>query len=116
MSPLANEFSWSHSRHEVFQACLKKYYFAYYGAWGGWSESAPARVRELYILKRLHTRQQWAGHHVHQAIEFLLRNGRKDPAAAAGAEARQLDLMRREFRDSRAGAYRGDPVHIPGLF
>ena len=116
MSPLANEFSWSHSRHEVFQACLKKYYFAYYGAWGGWGESAPARVRELYLLKRLHTRQQWAGHHVHQAIEFLLRNGRKDPAAAAGAEARQLDLMRREFRDSRAGAYRGDPVHIPGLF
>jgi hypothetical protein len=24
--------------------------------------------------------------------------------------------MRREFRDSRAGAYLQDPVHIPGLF
>jgi len=118
MSALANEFSWSHSRHETFQACLKRYYFAYYASWGGWDESAPARTRELYRLKRLSTRQQWAGHHAHQAIEFLLKNARRDPAGeiAASAEPRQIDLMRREFRDSRAGAYRADPVHVPGLF
>ena len=118
MSALANEFSWSHSRHETFQACLKRYYFAYYASWGGWEESAPARTRELYRLKRLSTRQQWAGHHAHQAIEFLLKNARRDPSGeiAASAEPRQIDLMRREFRDSRAGAYRADPVHVPGLF
>jgi len=118
MSALANEFSWSHSRHETFQACLKRYYFAYYASWGGWDESAPARTRELYRLKRLSTRQQWAGHHAHQAIEFLLKNARRDPSGeiAASAEPRQIDLMRREFRDSRAGAYRADPVHVPGLF
>ena len=118
MSALANEFSWSHSRHETFQACLKRYYFAYYASWGGWEESAPARARELYRLKRLSTRQQWAGHHAHQAIEFLLKNARRDPSGeiAASAEPRQIDLMRREFRDSRAGAYRADPVHVPGLF
>ena len=118
MSALANEFSWSHSRHETFQACLKRYYFAYYASWGGWEENAPARARELYRLKRLSTRQQWAGHHAHQAIEFLLKNARRDPSGeiAASAEPRQIDLMRREFRDSRAGAYRADPVRVPGLF
>ena len=118
MSALANEFSWSHSRHETFQACLKRYYFADYASWGGWEENAPARARELYRLKRLSTRQQWAGHHAHQAIEFLLKNARRDPSGeiAASAEPRQIDLMRREFRDSRAGAYRADPVHVPGLF
>ena len=118
MSALANEFSWSHSRHETFQACLKRYYFAYYASWGGWEENAPARARELYRLKRLSTRQQWAGHHAHQAIEFLLKNARHDPSGeiAASAEPRQIDLMRREFRDSRAGAYRADPVRVPGLF
>ena len=118
MSPPANEFSWSHSRHELFQTCLKRYYFAYYASWGGWEEAAPARTRELYRLKRLHTRQQWAGHHAHLAIEFLLKNARRDPggALAASAEPRQIDLMRREFRDSRMGAYRDDPVHVPGLF
>lgn len=116
MSALANEFSWSHSRHETFQTCLKRYYFAYYAAWGGWEESAPARTRELYVLKRLNTRQQWAGHHAHQAIEFLLKHARRDPAQAAQAEPRQIELMRREFRDSRAGAYRQNPVRTPALF
>lgn len=116
MSALANEFSWSHSRHECFQTCLKRYYFAYYAAWGGWEESAPARVRELYSLKRLANRQQWAGHHAHAAIEYLLKSARRDPTGGLAAAARQVDLMRREFRDSRAGAYRSDPVRIPGLF
>ena len=118
MSALTNEFSWSHSRHELFQTCLKRYYFAYYASWGGWEESSPARTRELYRLKRLHTRHQWAGHHAHQAIEFLIKNARHDPGGtlAASAATRQLDVMRREFRDSRAGAYRADPVHVPGLF
>jgi hypothetical protein len=116
MSTLANEFSWSHSRHETFQTCLKRYFFAYYAAWGGWEETAPPRIRELYILKRLHTRQQWAGHHAHQAIEFLLKHARRDPAQADQAAPRQLELMRREFRDSRAGAYRQNPVRTPALF
>ncbi len=118
MSALANDFSWSHSRHDMFQTCLKRYYFAYYAAWGGWAESAPERVRELYRLKRLSNRFQWAGHHAHLAIEFLLKNARNDPSGslAASAVPRQLEIMRREFRDSRSGAYRLDPVHIPGLF
>lgn len=118
MSSLANEFSWSHSRHELFQTCLKRYYFAYYASWGGWEETAAPKVRELYRLKRLSTRAQWAGHHAHLAIEFLLKNARHDPSGsiAASAAPRQLELMRREFRDSRSGAYQTDPVHIPGLF
>ena len=118
MNKLVNEFSWSHSRHENFQTCLKRYYFAYYAAWGGWEETAPARVRELYRLKRLSTRAQWAGHHAHLAIEFLLKNARHDSSGdlAATVAPHQLELMRREFRDSRAGAYQFDPVHIPGLF
>jgi hypothetical protein len=118
MTRLANDFSWSHSRHEVFQTCLKRYFFAYYGAWGGWEPAAPARTRELYRLKRLHTRAQWSGHHVHQAVEFLLKAARRDPsgALAATAETRQIEAMRQEFRDSRSGAYRADPVRIVGLF
>lgn len=118
MSVLVNEFSWSHARHEIFQTCLKRYYFAYYAAWGGWQEAAPVRTRELYRLKRLSTRQQWAGHHVHQALEFLFKSARRDPsgALAATAETRQIELMRREFRASRAGANRADPVREVGLF
>ena len=118
MSVSANEFSWSHSRHETFQTCLKRYYFAYYGAWGGWDDSAPAQTRNLYVLKRLSTRQQWAGHHAHQAIEFLVRHARRVGAEeqAAQVEPRQIELMRREFRDSRAGTYRQNPARTTALF
>ena len=24
-----NDFLWSHTRHEVFQSCLRRYYYAY---------------------------------------------------------------------------------------
>ena len=118
MSVSANEFSWSHSRHETFQTCLKRYYFAYYGAWGGWDDSAPAQTRNLYVLKRLSTRQQWAGHHAHQAIEVLVRHARRVGAEeqAAQVEPRQIELMRREFRDSRAGTYRQNPARTTALF
>ena len=116
MSRLTNDFSWSFSRHHSFQTCLKRYFFAYYAAWGGWNAEAPPAARELYTLKRLYTRRQWAGHHAHQAIETLIRHGRRDPEPARRAEDRQIDLMRREFRESRAGVYRRDPVRTTGLF
>lgn len=118
MSRLVNELTWSFSRHTTFQTCLKKYYFTYYAAWGGWQEQAPARTREMYRLRRLANRFQWAGQHAHQAIEALLKNisRQTDASFAAEVEARQIDLMRREFRDSRAGAYRANPARIPGLF
>lgn len=118
MSALVNEFSWSHSRHETFQTCLKRYYYAYYAAWGGWEAAASPPVRELYRLKRLSTRAQWAGHHAHLAIEFLLKHARREAGntLAATVAVRQIELMRREFRDSRSGACRADPVRIPGLF
>ncbi|HEY6105359.1 MAG TPA: PD-(D/E)XK nuclease family protein, partial [Anaeromyxobacteraceae bacterium] len=36
MPELANEFSWSKSRHDKFQDCRRAYFYAYYGSWGGW--------------------------------------------------------------------------------
>ena len=37
---LKNEFSWSNSRDATFRECPRRYYFRYYGSWGGWSVSA----------------------------------------------------------------------------
>ncbi len=118
MSRLNNEFSWSFSRHHTFNSCLKRYYYSYYASWGGWDKNTDPMARELYILKRLSTRAQWAGHHAHAALEFLLKQARLDPSGkrAATAEQNEVEQMRREFANSRAGAYRTDPVHIPGLF
>ena len=74
---LKNEFSWSKTRDEVFRECLRKYWFQYYGFWGGWYENAKPRVRQIYVLKQLQTRQMWAGDHVHRRIKHTLSDVRR---------------------------------------
>ncbi len=116
VAELANEFSWSRSRDHTFQECRRKYYYHYYGAWGGWEADAPAEVRRLYVLKQLASRQQWAGRVVHDAIELALhglREGRRVPVEAFIADV--IERMRAEWRSSRAGRYRDNPRTL-GLF
>ncbi|NOZ64350.1 MAG: hypothetical protein GXO71_05370, partial [Caldiserica bacterium] len=47
MKELVNEFSWSKSRDIIFRECPRKYYFNYYGSWGGWKFDAPERTRQI---------------------------------------------------------------------
>lgn len=118
--PPAPPFVWSFARHETFQACLRRYWYSYYGAWGGWRSDATPVVRELYRLKRLFTRQQWTGRHIHQALDRLVTHHLADPAPpaelAARSASRELDFMRDEFRDSRAGAVQPPQAAMSGLF
>jgi hypothetical protein len=107
---LTNEFSWSRSRDNTFLDCRRKYYYQYYGSWGGWDPAAAADVRELYVLKQLASRQQWAGRVVHDAIELALhgiREGHGVPVEAFVADV--IERMRGEWRSSRAAAYRENP-------
>ena len=115
---LKNEFSWSKSRDQTFHECLRKYYFQYYGGWGGWLKDADARIRQIYALKHLQTRQMWAGDHAHQCIERLLgfiRRGAQPPGEDEAVN-KMLESMRGDFKDSRAGRYRQDPKRVCGLF
>jgi hypothetical protein len=122
-SELRNQLSWSHSRHELFRECLRRYFYHYYGAWGGWRADAEPAIRRLYVLKQLKARHLWAGGLVHDAVAGLLRplrDGRRGPATAAEslrerALAQVIDRMRAEFRGSRSGAYLKDPKRAPGL-
>lgn len=115
---LKNEFSWSKSRDETFHECLRKYWFHYYGSWGGWDKAADRRARQIYILKNLQTRQMWAGDRVHRAIRDVLAAVRRggEPPAEQGAVEQLLEAMRRDFRDSRARKYRDNPKKTCGLF
>jgi CRISPR/Cas system-associated exonuclease Cas4 (RecB family) len=124
---LENRLTWSKSRAEVFGYCLRKYWWTYYGSWGGWSADAPRETREAYVLKNLHSRWTWVGDAVHKAIERVLRRigrtpGRDgldlEPAGALDVEEEVEDLtarMRRQFRESREGRYRADPKRCFGL-
>jgi hypothetical protein len=117
MAELANVFSWSRSRAGMFQECRRRYYYHYYGAWGGWDPAAPPELRRLYVLKQLTGRQGWAGRIVHETVELVLK------ALHAGQElpeARLLDetvrRMREEWRFSRRGGYRERPKEAVALF
>jgi hypothetical protein len=85
---LTNDFSWSRSRDGVFSECKRRYYYHYYGSWGGWDASAAEEVRRLYVLKQLASRQMWAGRVVHDAIEMALH------VFAAGREAEVWQMLR----------------------
>jgi len=104
---LKNRFSWSTTRDSVFQDCLRQYYFNYYGFWGGWRGDASARIREIYVLKQLQTRQMWAGEKVHLCIERSLNNLHRGVALLCSDEAVDITLrtMRSDFRFSRSKQY-----------
>ncbi len=110
MTIFENNFSWSVSRDAVFKLCRRKYYYQYYGSWGGWSFDTENRTRTIYILKQLKNRQMWAGTKVHKTIENVLKNlqdGVKIEKNSAIEDT--LTLMREEFRSSLAKMYRMEP-------
>lgn len=110
---LVNEFSWSKSREATFSECKRRYWFQYYGSWGGWEAEADRRVKEIYVLKQLQTRYAWAGSVVHSAIERSLKNhlASTKPLAVDVDEIVRLTIqqMRADFKWSREGRYRQRP-------
>jgi hypothetical protein len=110
MPDLTNDFSWSRSRDNVFSECKRRYFYHYYGAWGGWEAGAPEEVRRLYVLKQLASRQMWGGRVVHDAIEMALHifgAGRDVPVEPFIADV--VQRMRGDWRSSRDGRYRDNP-------
>ncbi len=103
-----NEFSWSKTRDETFRICLRRYFYEYYASWGGWEEGATAQTREIYLLKRLKTREMWVGDLVHRAVQRSITNLARGVAVLPVNRIVEitLNLMRNEFRSSKRGSYR----------
>jgi len=110
MGKLKNEFSWSKSRDDVFRECRRKYYYTYYGHWGGWEFDAPDEVRQIYILGKLKNRYMWAGEIVHNSIKNILEETKSGRVPLMG---RLIDLtregMRYDFKSSKEKRYWQDP-------
>jgi len=114
---LQNEFSWSKSRHEKFEDCPRAYYYHYYGSWGGWEAAAGSGTRELYVLKKLSSRWQWAGSVVHEALRHMLNRARR---AGDRKELEQLLAQTRQrsravWSSSRDKGYWREATRIEGL-
>jgi hypothetical protein len=117
MPALANEFSWSKSRHEKFAECRRAYYFTYYGSWGGWEAPAGSDVRELYVLKKLSSRWQWAGSVVHAALKQVLSRAKVtgDLLPLERVLERTRARARAEWAASREKSYWREASRIVGL-
>jgi len=115
MGQIQNEFSWSKTRDGMFSSCPRRYWFHYYGSWGGWLSHAAPRTRDIYMLKKLSSRQMWAGAHVHDGIERTIKalgSASGDRAGAVDADEvveGTLARMRQDFGGSREGRYRVRP-------
>ena len=114
---LQNEFSWSKSRHERFTECRRAYFYAYYGSWGGWEAEPGTAVRELYVLKKLSSRWQWAGSVVHGTLKRVLYSARFTGTFWPLEKAldRTHQRARSEWAFSRDKSYWREPSQIVGL-
>jgi len=93
--PFKNKFSWSFSRHKIFTACKRKYYYLYYGSWGGWEANADEKVRKLYQLKKMTNLPMLVGEVVHRTINYSLERlatGTEFPVEEA--KERVIELFR----------------------
>jgi len=110
MRKLKNEFSWSKSRNDIFRECHRKYYYSYYGHWGGWEFDAPDEVRQIYILGKLKNRFMWVGGIIHNSIKNVLEETRTGRVPLLN---RLIDLtreqMRYDFESSKNKRYWQDP-------
>ena len=59
------EFTWSHSRHHLFEECPRAYYWRYYGSHGGWRYAVGADTQLAWRLKNLTTLHSVLGAAVH---------------------------------------------------
>ncbi|MHC4223166.1 MAG: PD-(D/E)XK nuclease family protein [Planctomycetota bacterium] len=117
MPPLENTFSWSFSRSRSFTDCPRKYWFHYYGSWGGWAPDAPAEARELYRLKQITGLHLIAGDTVHRAIERALQGlARGADPDAERAVAWCKSEMQRGLLESRDGLWMENPKRYTRLF
>jgi len=117
MADIQNDFTWSKSRNDKFRECRRAYWYAYYGSWGGWEAAPGTAARELYVLKKLSSRWQWAGSLVHDALKQMLTRAR------ATGDVRKLDDLllqtrsraRAQWAASREKSYWREPSPRSGL-
>lgn len=69
------QWSYSQSRANMFDECLRKYYYHYYGAHNGWkTESADEMQVRLYRLKQLSNLYLVFGDLAHRMCESAVRS------------------------------------------
>ncbi len=122
---LANEFSWSFSRHTTFVECERKYWYTYYGSWEGWY--AYGRMRRnnydvlaayLYAMKQAQNMPMFVGSIVHQMIEGTLKEYQRTRVLCELDDLRERGVaaFRRGIEQSREKQWQKSPKEYCNLF
>ena len=116
--PITNDLTWSVSRARLFRSCQRAYYYAYYGAWGGWSADAPVTARLLYRLKQIQSFPLWGGAIVHEVIRDALtrRAMQQKPVVLEELQTQARAMLRKGWVESRDHAWEQDPKRTTNLF
>lgn len=86
------QWSWSHSRQQIFASCLRRYYYNYYASHNGWERDAPAEAALAYRLKQLGSIYTALGDGVHRAAQSLVHR------VKAGRELASAEVVEEEIR------------------
>ncbi len=106
------EMSWSHSRREKFQQCLRKYYYHYYASHNGWSQDGSSYAQRAYRLKNLTSLPLEIGAVVHEAASQALhavRSGTKAPTVEQMYAAARNRLNKAWADSQNRGLWLGSP-------
>ena len=101
----------------MFDACKRRYYYNYYGSWGGWEKTADPEPRLLYRLKKITTLPQLIGTVVHATIDRALKalkSGQELPVEVA--EASCLKTFDQRLQQSERGDWKNNPSRATNLF
>lgn len=117
MADFRNRFSWSFSRHKAFSDCLRRYYYTYYGSWGGWDDSAPDEARLAYRFKCMTSLPMWLGDLAHRMAERVLRDlGNAELNSLENYQKQLRHRMNTEYAKSVDGKWAKSPKHNLNLF
>lgn len=96
-------WSWSPSRHQLFQECRRKYYYHYYASHNGWYADATPFARQAYRLKQMTNLYLVFGDAVHKMAEETVKLYHNYGRVMATEEIvqRVRSLLNQAYKDSR---------------
>ncbi|WP_339276455.1 PD-(D/E)XK nuclease family protein [Paenibacillus sp. FSL W8-0426] len=107
------QWSYSQSRANMFDECLRKYYYHYYGAHNGWkTDQADDMTVRLYRLKQLSNLYLVFGDLVHRMCESAVRSrdeGRERPRVPFLEQTMRKLLNEAYLQSMDAEQWRQDP-------
>ncbi|MCE5168614.1 PD-(D/E)XK nuclease family protein [Paenibacillus profundus] len=96
------EWSWSPSRHTLFEECRRKYYYHYYAAHNGWLADAPELAKQAYRLKQMTNLYLVFGDAMHKMAETTLMQFNQAGRLLEADELtrRVRNLLNQAYKDS----------------